>query len=103
MKTDEQISGECAWCGGVLNETVHGVGSSYSEPAAAAEVFVQVPLPRSNRSLFAAPIRQGSRSYNEGYRLIFACCSDGCAQQLSGGLEDEDGRFTRRVMLKPAE
>ena len=103
MKTNEEIAGECAWCGGALNATVHGVGSSDSEPAGSGEVFVPVRFARSNRSLFAAPVRQGSRAYNEGYRLIFASCSDGCARQLDTALADEEGRFVKHTILTPAE
>ena len=103
MKTNEQIAGECAWCGGALNEVVHGVGSSDSEPVKAAEGFVEVPLLRSDRSLFAAPIHQGSRAYGEGYRLIFAACSDACARRLGEALANEKGRFAKCAMLKPEE
>jgi len=103
VKTNEQIAGECAWCGGTLNETVHGVGASDSEPANTEEVFVQVPLRGSNRSLFAAPVRRGSRSYNEGYRLIFASCSEACAERLAEALTNEGDRFAKRTILKPAE
>jgi hypothetical protein len=103
VKTNDQIAGECAWCGGALNETIHGVGSSDSEPVKTTDVFVQVPLLRSNRSLFAAPVRQGSRVYTEGYRLIFASCSDACAQQLGEALANEEGRFAMCAMLNPEE
>ena len=103
MKTNEQIAGECAWCGGALNETVHGIGSSDSESAETTEVFVAVPLSRSSRELFAAPTRRGSRPYNEGYRLIFATCSDDCALNLNDSLGMEEGRFTKRALLKPSE
>jgi len=103
VKKSEQIAGECAWCGGALNETVYGVGASYSEPYKTGEVFVQVPLSHSNRSLFAAPLRLNSRAYNEGYRLIFASCSDACAQQLYKALAHEEGRFVKRTMLSPTQ
>ncbi len=103
MKTNEQIAGECAWCGGVLNEVVHGIGSSDSEPVKTSEVFVEVPLVRSNRSLFAAPVSRGSRAYGDGYRLIFASCSDDCARRLGEALADEKGRFAKCAMLKPEE
>jgi hypothetical protein len=103
VKTNEQIAGECAWCGGALNEVVHGIGSSDSEPVKTGEVFVEVPLRRSNRSLFAAPVRLGSRAYNEGYRLIFASCSDACARRLGEALINENGRFAKCAMLKPEE
>lgn len=103
MKTNEQIAGECAWCGGTLNERVYGVGSSDLEPVKIGEVFVQVPLSRSDRSLFAAQIPQGSRVYTEGYRLIFASCSDACAQKVDDALADEGDRFVKRTRLTPEE
>ncbi|MBI3995885.1 MAG: hypothetical protein HY349_07915 [Nitrospirae bacterium] len=103
MKTNEQIAGECAWCGGALNKTVHGVGASDSEPVRTGEVFVEVSFMRSNRSLFAARIQPGSRAYGEGYRLIFASCSDACARRLGEVLANENGRFAKCAMLKPEE
>jgi hypothetical protein len=86
-----------------LSEVIHGVGSSYSEPVKAAEGFVEVPLLRSDRSLFAASLRQGSRAYGDGYRLIFASCSDACARRLGEALANEEGRFVKCAMLKPEE
>jgi hypothetical protein len=103
VKTNEQISSECAWCGGALNETVQGVGSSDSEPATGGEVFIPVRLLRSNRSLFAAQISHGSRVYAEGYRLIFASCSEACARELDQALALEGSRFSKRTRLKPEE
>jgi len=103
VKTNEQIAGECAWCGGPLNETIHGIGSSDSEPVKTPELFVQVSLARSNRDLFAAPIQEGSKAYAEGYRLIFASCSDACARLLGEALANEKGRFAKCAMLKPED
>jgi len=103
VKTNEEIAGECAWCGGPLNETIHGVGSSDSEPVKTTDLFIPVSLARSNRDLFAAPVRQGSRAYGEGYRLIFASCSDACARRLGEALANEGGRFAQCAMLKPED
>jgi len=103
VKTNEQIAGECAWCGGALNETIYGVGSSDSEPATGGEVFVPVRLIRSNRSFFAAQVSKGSRVYAEGFRLIFASCSEACAQRLDEALALEGSRFAKRTRLKPEE
>ena len=103
MKTKEEISRECTWCGLPLNETIHGIGSSYSGPLSNSDTFVSIPLTSSDRSLFGAVIRDGSRVYNEGYRLIFGSCSDTCADEIEKALKVEGDRFPKRMKLEPAE
>lgn len=99
MKTDEQIAGECCWCGLALSETVYGLGSSYSEFSPSNDTFQQVVLPKSDRSIHGAVLREGSRAFNEGYHLIFATCSASCAQGLNEALAREEVRFKKRATM----
>ena len=101
--TNDEIAAECSWCRKALNETIHGVGSSYSQPFSSEDVFLEVPVARSDHPLYAAAIQQGSRAYNEGYRLIFASCSEDCAQRLDAALAVEEDRFIKRTVFKPSE
>lgn len=102
VKTNDQIAGECAWCGSALNESVHGIGASFSEPLDSPEPFTRVYL-AAGRTVFGAVLRRGSRAYNEGYRLIFAACSETCAEGLQQALGQEQNRFPKRTALRQAE
>ena len=99
MKSNEQIARECALCESPLSESVHGIGSSYSEPISSSETFIPIPLARSDRPLLGAVLRHGSRAYNEGYRLIFGACSNACADSIEKTLAAEGTRFLKRTKL----
>ena len=99
VKSTEQIAGECTWCESPLGESVHGIGSSYSELITSSKTFIPVSLTRSDRSLLGAVLRNGSRAYNEGYRLIFGACSDACADGIEKALAAEGTRFLKRTKL----
>ena len=86
-------------CESPLGESVHGIGSSYSEPISSSESFIPVSLARSDRPLLGAVLRHGSRAYNEGYRLIFGACSNACADTLEKTLAAEEARFSKRTKL----
>ncbi|HEY5649638.1 MAG TPA: hypothetical protein VIU33_09065 [Nitrospiria bacterium] len=101
MKTQDQISGECTWCESALTEAIHGVGSSYTEAIPPDEVFHRVELPKSSRSLYGAVVKPGSRAFPEGFRLIFASCSDRCAGEIEKSLASEPERFEIRTRLSP--
>lgn len=103
MKTQDQISGECAWCEKPLSETVHGIGSSYSENIPHDDTFHQVPLRASGKSLYGAVIRGNSKAFPEGFRLIFASCSDSCAEEIDRALSAEKPLFEIRTKLTPPE
>ena len=103
MKSAEQIAGECAWCKSPLGESVHGIGSSYSEPISSSETFIPVSLTQSDRSLFGAVLRDGSHTYNQGYRLIFGACSDACADGIEKALAADGTRFLKRTKLEMAQ
>ena len=103
MKTETQIAGECAWCESSLTEAVLGVGSSFSETIPPDDAFHRVTLSGSNRSLYAAVIKSGSRVFPEGFRLIFASCSDHCTDEIEKGLATESDRFGERIKLVPEE
>ena len=99
VKSTEQIAGECAWCKSPLGESVHGIGSSYSETISSSETFIPVSLTSPDRSLLGAVLRQGTRAYNEGYRIIFGACSDACADGIEKALAADETRFLRRTKL----
>lgn len=101
MKTEDQIAGECAWCESSLTETVHGIGATFSDAISPDESFHQVTLTGPNRSLYGAVIKSKSRVFPEGFRLIFASCSDTCADDIEKGLAADSGRFKERIKLVP--
>ncbi len=103
MKTEDQIAGECAWCESSLTETIHGVGSSYSDPVPPDKPFHQVTLSGSNRSLYGAVIKSGSKLFPEGFRLIFASCSDSCADEIEKGLASDSSFFEERIKIVPEQ
>lgn len=99
MKTDEQIAGQCCWCEGELSAKIQGIGSSYSESISPEETFQAVPLPKSERTIYGAIIKKGSRALTEGFHLMFATCSEACTQELNQALAKENGRFLRQTPM----
>ena len=103
MKKVEQISGECSWCENPLSETVHGIGSSYSEDIPPENTFHQVALSASGKNLYGAVITGKSKAFPEGFRLIFASCSETCADEINQALALEKSLFEIRATLNPPE
>ncbi len=103
MKEADQISGECAWCEKPLSEQVHGIGSSYSKDIPQEDTFHQVDLSASGKSLYGAVIRGQSKAFPEGFRLIFASCSESCADEIDRALSSEKPQFELRTRLTPPE
>ncbi|MBN4054423.1 hypothetical protein JYT87_01805 [Nitrospira defluvii] len=99
MKIEEKISGECCWCKQELSATIHGIGSSYSEAIPSNESFHEIPLPKSDRSIYGAILKKGSQTYSQGFHLMFATCSEACTRGLNEALVLEDRRFPRRATM----
>ncbi|HIE64747.1 MAG: hypothetical protein ABGX83_07905 [Nitrospira sp.] len=99
MQKEEQISGECCWCKQTLSTTIYGIGSSYSETVPSGETFHEVPLPKSDRSIYGAILNKRSQAFTAGFHLMFATCSEACTQELNKALTLEKSRFPRRTPL----
>lgn len=99
MQKKEQISSECCWCKQTLNATIYGIGASYSETIPPGETFLEISLPKSERSIYAAILNKRSQAFTQGFHLMFAACSEDCTQELDKALFLENSRFPRRAPM----
>jgi len=99
MEKKEQIASECSWCKQPLSAIIYGVGSSYSETISPGETFLEIPLPKSDRSIYGAILNKRSQAFTQGFHLMFATCSETCTQELNKGLALENSRFRKRAPM----
>jgi hypothetical protein len=63
------------------------------------ETFHEIPLPKSDRSIYGAILNKRSQAFTQGFHLMLATCSKACTQELNTALTLEENRFERRAPL----